>query len=197
MELEELKTIWSSLDERMRKQEGLNVIIIKEMLVNKSNRGLSKLINYTYFGIIGSLIGIPLVIWRMNSLYFGIFKTTIFFLGIVLFFYGVITGVYNLKKLLKIDFAKPIGDNIILVQQYKLSIKKQLIAIYTYVGILLFLVVIVFLIDLNKIEPWRWAVIVAVICICFGGAWWEYKRMYRKNIDSILKSLDELKELEE
>ena len=48
MELEELKTTWSSLDERMKKQEGLNAVIIKEMLIAKSDRGLSRLINYTY-----------------------------------------------------------------------------------------------------------------------------------------------------
>ena len=196
MELEELKAAWSSLDERMKEQKGLNAVIIKEMLVAKSDSGLSKLINYTYFGIIIILMAVAFMIWRIYNIPFGLFKIC-FFTVILFCISGVIIGIYNLKQLYRIDFTKSIGNNIRLVQQYSLAAKKQLISSYILAGILMIFAVITCLASFNNVALWRWAAIIAAICIGIVGCWWEYKRMYRKNVDSILKSLEELKELEE
>ncbi|MDH6310704.1 hypothetical protein M2451_003529 [Dysgonomonas sp. PFB1-18] len=44
MELDELKNTWTSLDERLQKQEVLKETIIKEMLRSKSGKALGRLI---------------------------------------------------------------------------------------------------------------------------------------------------------
>ncbi len=44
---------------------------------------------------------------------------------------------------------------------------------------------------------WRWVAIIAVFLVVAVIAYWQYKKIYDKNIGSILKSLEELKELEE
>jgi hypothetical protein len=44
-------------------------------------------------------------------------------------------------------------------------------------------------------EMWRWITIAISVVVGSIGAWWEFKQMYRKNIDSILQSLEELRRL--
>jgi hypothetical protein len=196
MELDELKNVWASLDERLNKQEKLKESIIREMLVSKSNKSLSRMINYDYLGIIVCLGVIPILVWRMSQFYLGTLKTTLFLLIITFLIGGIIMGVIELIKLYKIDFSKPVSNNIRLVQQYKLLFKRQAIAAYIVATILIMIGILAGLLT-PKMEIWRWVTMIVGICVGIVGGWWEYKHFYGKNIASILKSLEELKELKE
>jgi hypothetical protein len=196
MELEELKNAWSSLDERLNKQEKLKENFIREMLVAKSDKSLNRIINYNCFGIILCLGAIVLFVWRMTSVYFGTFKTTLFLLIIAVLISGVILGIIELFKLHKIDFSESVDKNIRWVQKFNLSFKRQTIYACMVVVILFILGVIAGLRSPNM-ELWRWVGIAVGICIAIVWGWWEYKHFMGKNISSILKSLEELKELEE
>lgn len=196
MELDELKNRWLSLDERLKKQETLNENILKEILRSKSGKALNRLINYAYFGIILCLLGIIPVVYTMFSTYFGIFKTFIFISIICTLLTSAIIGIYNVILLHKIDFTKNIRDNIRLTKTYKIRVKKQNIPMYIIAVIIIILVIIACLLSPNM-ETWRWIIIIACIPVGIILAFWEYKKMYKANVWSILQSLEELKELDE
>jgi len=48
-----------------------------------------------------------------------------------------------------------------------------------------------------KIEVWRWGVFVAGILISPVLLWLQYGKIYRRNIEAISRSLDELRELDD
>ncbi|GHT01168.1 hypothetical protein FACS189421_13740 [Bacteroidia bacterium] len=196
MESDELKKVWASLDERLNKQEKLKESIIRKMLLAKSDKSLNRIINYDYFGIILCLGLIALLVWRMTSVYFGTFKTTLFLLIIAMLISGVIMNIIELFKLHKVDFSAPVDKNIRWVQKFNLSFKRQTLFACIVATILFILGLIAGLCSPNM-ELWRWVAIAVGICIGIVWGWWEYKHLIGKNINSILKSLDELKELED
>ena len=195
MELEKLKEIWTSFDNRMQQQEGLKTAIIKEMLLSKSDKALSRLINYSYFSTLSILITIPALIWAWTLAY-SIYNV-IFPIVFVFVLLGLTAGIIQLIMLHKIDFSKPVNDNIRVVQNLNILIKRYLVFSYIIAGVIIIVVLISVLIYIKNIALWRWFVIGAIISVSIIGAIWEYKRMYRRNFDSILNSLEELKELEE
>ncbi|MDH6304914.1 amino acid transporter [Parabacteroides sp. PF5-5] len=195
MELEELKNNWSSLEEQLKKQSILNEKLIREIRQTKSGP-LSRLINYGYFGIVTCILCIFFLIYAYNLQYFGLFKTTIFILGILLGFACIIIGIYNISHLKKIDFTKNVSENIRLVQLYKIRWKKQTTVICIFVTIIFIMAIIACLLSPNM-ENWRWIVIGSAIPLGVILGYLEYKKMYKKNTNAILQSLEELKELEE
>lgn len=196
MELEELKNTWNLINNRMMQKEGMEAAIIKEMLVAKSDKAFSRMTNYDYFSVIVCMGVIGLLTWQMNRIYFGPFKTGIFLLAIAFLFVSALRSIKNILILHKINFSNPISDNIRLIQNYNIIVKRTRILNYSAAIIIVALAIIACLLSPNM-EVWRWVAIAVSIVIGIVGAWWEYRHMYRKNIDSILKSLNELKELEE
>ncbi|GHT64204.1 hypothetical protein FACS189451_11650 [Bacteroidia bacterium] len=195
MELEELKISWLSLEKRLSKQEKLNANIIREMLVSKSNKSLNRLINYNFFGIIVCLVLVPVFIWQMsqkNPVTIQLLLMNVLIFLVVTIIYGIV----DLRKLYQIDFSKTIGWNIHLTQKYKIFGKRMLIASYIIV-ILLMLTIIILSVIYVKMMVWYWGVLILSIAIGAAGAWWEYKQLFIKNVDSIIECLEELKELEE
>ena len=198
MELEKLKEIWTSLDNRMQQQEGLKTAIIKEMLLSKSDKALSRLINYDYFGVIIMLCLIPIIFWvYMYGPIYRIATTTPIFVGtFILIFYVLTTGVIGLIKLHKIDFSKPVNSNITVINKYKIFYKRKNLVMPLF-GIMLFVLCFITFFLLPQMEPWRLVFLIFAIPITILVSYWEYKRIYMRNINSILNSLEELKELEE
>lgn len=195
MELEELKNIWSSLDDRLKKQETLKETIIKEMLKAKSDKALSRLINYELIGILVLLLIIPVIIYAfdLHTKLAGhrIFMYSMFVISIVLLLWQVIK-VYGLMH---IDYTKPVNTNIHYANKYNIWIKKEKM-------VMLFLIPVVlipcfYFYAVLNVNAFLWAFL---ICLSVGlvlYSIWSYKKLYDKNITSILKSLDDLKELEE
>ena len=196
MELEKLKEIWTSLDERMQQQEGLKTAIIKEMLFNKSDKALSRLINYSYFGVIFGIVVLPVLIWGWTLSSAAMSRIVVPIVALFILFY-IIVMVIQLLKLYKVNFSNPIKDNNSIVNEIVIFNKRALI-ITNIAGFMLFIpVIIVTLMTISNVEPWRMGALIAALFIGAIGAVWEYKRVYKRNFDTILKSLEELKELEE
>ena len=196
MELEELKSLWTSLDKKLEQQGGLNEQIIKEMLLNKSEKSLSKVTNYMLFSLIFVWGCIPLLIWTMTHTHLDTFKIAVFLSVFSSLLVVAIKGTISFVRISRIDFTESLSKNIQIVQKMNISAKRMAIIAYI-VGTLLLLVMAIGTALLYKIELWRWAALAVAFIIAPIAAWWEYKRMYKKNFDSILKSLEELKELEE
>lgn len=191
-----MKNTWAELDKQLKNQKILNNNILQEMTKTKTGKAVNRLINYTYFGMIIIVFAIGLVVNRMTSIYFGPFKILIFALIILFLLAGLIMGVSNLILLQKINFLQPVTENIRLTNQYKIRTKKQLLSSYFCAIFIVILTIIAAAISFNM-EAWRWIVIFIAVIIGIIGSIWEYKRMYKKNVEIIQSSLEELKELEE
>lgn len=196
MELDELKDKWSELENKLNENKLFKGKLLKDIYKNRYNKSLSQLINYTFFSCIVALLAIAAFIYKIDTAYFGSFKMTLFFMIIAFLTSALIIGISNLKLLYKIDYSKPINYNFELTRKYQIRIKNQSLATYICVIILIILAIIAAIQSANM-ELWRWIIIGVIIIIGALTAVWEYKRIYKKNLNSILESLDELKELME
>jgi hypothetical protein len=198
MELDELKNVWALVDERLKENEMLNKRIIQEMLRDKSNKSLNKLINYELFSIIILVLVIPLFIWLLNTRFINaLFPKILFVVGIAISIFGIVWGGYTLKSyLLKIDFSKSIKDNIYYVNKFMIYYRKsKMINYYILIPVISLLCILCYY-ELKA--PFHlWIFLFAGLIVGIGFTCWTYKKIYDVNIQSIQKSLDEIRELKE
>ncbi|WP_029905136.1 hypothetical protein [Prevotella sp. 10(H)] len=196
MELDELKDTWHSLDERLKKQEMLKENILKEMLHAKSDKALGRLINFEFLGIILTIIVIPFMIFLITQgyLYF-ILQQVIVYLAIGYSILGIIAQIRKVYMLMKVDFSKPVSNNIVLIQRFNIQIRREKIASFTVIPLIGLFFVLPY--TTLQMELWRWIAVVGVFVIVIILSYWQYKKIYDKNISHILKSLQELRDLED
>jgi len=197
MEFEELKNAWTVLDEQLKKNETLNKRLVQEMLCNKSNKSLNKLMNLEVLNIIILFLAIPLCIWLFNYRFTNfLFPKILFAVAVAVSIFGIILSCYTLKKyFMKIDFANNIGDNILCLNKYNILYRKGkminyffIIPVFSVLGILSYYEL--------KVSFHLWIFLFVALTIGIGLTYWAYKKIYDTSILSIKKSLEELKELE-
>jgi membrane protease YdiL (CAAX protease family) len=195
METEDLKNRWLSLEEQLKKQEVFNEHIIKELLKTKSDKALSRLVNYEVFGIIVLLAVIPVIIYALGmkmdipEYYIFLYCLT----GVYVFtLFWQICKLYDLKH---IDFSNTLSNNFRYTNKYNIKIRKEKIVMLFFVPILVLSISYIF--AKSNIPVLFWVNMTCVFICAILFTYWSYKRFYDKNIASILKSLEELKELEE
>ena len=202
MELENLKTAWTSIDERLEKKEILNSEMVKGMLKKKSNKSLRKL---KWADATGMIIGLPLIIYIMLSKInrfddlpmdfwgvAGIILVSVLFLMLAT---QIVLEIYAFKNyLLKVDFSKNLKENIHYVNMYGIAQRKSWTMFrFCSIPLLLLLVVMIFR------EPEHTASAIGLFfafSLVFPFAYWVY-RSYNKYIQSLKDNLTELSELEE
>lgn len=194
MELEELKAAWSSFDERLQKQEIIKESIVKEMLYTKSDRALNKLVNFDIFGIVVTLLVIPFIVYILSRFHYQPMHRIMLYIVLVLGSIGVIGQIWKTITLLKVDFSKDIASNLHLIQRYNIYIGRE--KIVSYIILTLVVAFTLFPIFAMGMEVWRWIAIISMLLCGFILVFWQYKKIYDKNIKLIMKSLDEIKELE-
>ena len=198
MDLDELKNAWASVDERLKGSEMLNKRIVQEMLSDKSNKSLNKLVNYEMFNIILLLLVIPLCIWMFNTRLINfLFPKILMVTGILFSVFEIILRSYILKKyLLKMDFFKSIKENIYYVNKFSIYYKKWKMITYCIIIPIVSLLCILCYYEL-KASFHVWIFLFAALIVGFLLTYWTYKKVYDVNIQSIQKSLEELSELKE
>ena len=198
MELDEIKSAWTAMDERLKKNEGLNERIIKEMLARKSNKSLKNLYNFLMIGAIITLLILPLCIYMFPQFKQSMLHQFMIYSALGIVALGAISQLYKIILISKINLQKEIKENMKLMQQYNIYIKKETIIATIVVSILLLGCITGVLLLQYNIEAWRWGFVIVIV---FGiwplGMYWQYKKFYKTNIRSILNSLEELKDLEE
>jgi len=198
MELSELKNTWTVLEEQLKKNEMLNKQIVQEVLYKKSNKSLNRLINVDFIGLIVVLVAIPVCIWGYNQPGIeNILSVKIFFIAMaVICMLTAAWYVYKLKYALKINFSKNVKDNIYCINKYTILLKKEKLA--TYFGLVPIITLLgAFCYYELKASFSLWVFLIVAITFAVVAEYWLYKRYYDTNIQSIKKSLDEMKELEE
>ena len=196
MELEELKNVWASVDERLKKQEILKECIVKEMIYTKANKSLKRLFWSDSIGIPILLLVIPLVVYAYDK--FGgkhiIWDSTVIFAGIFCITFLPFL-VYRVYGLMKIDLSGDLKNNLYYISRYNIQIKWEKI-IMVFVGPVLAILISLMLIE-AKADVSRWTLWICLFIFMTLYSYWSYNKFYNKNIQSIKKSLEELKELEE
>jgi hypothetical protein len=194
--LEELKKLWTSLDERLSKQEKMKESIIKEMIYSKSNKSISRLLNYDVFNVTVCVLAIPALVWLCYT-HLGEMLAGKLFIGTMFVFIAIsfILGWIHIKYLMKIDFAKPVSYNLLYINKYNNLVKKEKISSVFIVAICCFFGI--YLYALLHVNAILWSFLICSLVVGIGFTYYAYKKIYDKNIAEIQQSLEELKELEE
>ena len=200
MELDELKNAWTVWEERLKKNEMLKESIVKEMLQSKTTKSLNKLMNFDMFGMALLFASIPFLLFvlhheaRLLETH-PVHRFTIIG-ALILVIMGCFAQVWSIYTLMRIDLSKAINNNIAFIQRYSIYIHWEKIGIAIFLLVLFAVCVIIYITE-ERIETWR---LVAVICGLFFAVMvciWQYKKIYDANIQTIQKSLEELKALKE
>ena len=196
MELEELKNAWAELDSRLKQNKSMNTTIIMKMAQNKADKSISRLINWEIFSVIILIPAIPLIFYASPwfSKYIFPHITMIYTAGYCCIFVG--WYIYKLSGLMKVDFSKTISDNIYYTNRYNIQTKREKFAVYSVFTPLFVILAILSYAEL-KVNTQLWIFMICILLLAILTTYWMYKRLYGKNIASILKSMNEIKQLEE
>jgi len=196
MDLNELKNVWDSVDERLKKQEILRESIIGEMIYKKTSKSLNKLVWSEFIAIAVCLGIIPFIVWAYGK-FGGRFLTwDILILYSLLFDIVVLPYIlYKAYILIKIDLIGNMKSNSYYINKFEIAIKREKIFM-TILGPIFIIIMIPMLIELRA-NAFAWAFAICMVIFASLFTYWSYKKIYDKNIKSIKKSLEELKELED
>jgi len=193
MELEEMKAGWDALSNRIARNEILNQRIIKEMVSNRTRSAYSRLFRFDLMTIIITvIIGILLPFFKMNTI-MTMSSFVVFGCFLIIM---MVMQVYQFSFLLRFSIeSKGLYELSWLTLKYKLWMKR----IYIISFILSFLVVIAFFLlqgDQLYHDWWRYYVIIFAFVIAIPLVYIQL-RFYNRNIATIEKGLEELKDFEE
>jgi uncharacterized membrane protein len=194
MELDELKKAWAALDNRLKENDFLKETIILEIIQGKANKSVNRLLNWDVFNVVGSIVFIP-VLWNFLGRFENKFVLFTLIYAIVILAINVIWYSYKIHGLMKFDFAKSVSNNIYYINRYNLQVKWE--KIISIIAVSVIIVIGVFHYAEAKVSVFLWIVLLCTIIFCGLFLYWYYRRVYDKNIGSILKSLEELKALKE
>ncbi|GHT68838.1 hypothetical protein AGMMS50239_34670 [Bacteroidia bacterium] len=126
MEIEDLKTIWASVDEQLKKQEVLKESLIKDMIYKKTNKSLNILLWAELPGIPVILLLLPFIVYAYQK--FG--GRHIMWDSMVIFCGAVCTVmlpylIYKAYLLTKIDLSDNIRNNLLYINRFNILIKKE------------------------------------------------------------------------
>lgn len=197
MELDEMKNTWELLNRKLDEDKSLKESLILEMIRTKANKSVNKLLNYDILSFVILILLIPFLVWGYRSYSGQFIMWDIYILyAMALCLSGVFWYVFKIQLMMKIDVSQKISENIYRTNRYNIWIKREKFLMNVIFGPIVILLAVLMLIEMNaRIDLW-----ITVICL-FGLAsittYWSYKRIYDKNIASILKSFEEIKDLEE
>jgi hypothetical protein len=197
MDLEEMKSMWASVDERLGKQELLKESIIRKMIREKSNRSLRKLLNFEIFSLAVNLFAIPLILllkplfvqmpcWYGNA----VVAALVIFCTV-----AVIWQMLKIAKLMNVDFMKSVRNNSLLINTYNLWIGKEKIAGF-FLAPAVYLIAIWYYAVMH-VNAAAWTFLVCTVLFSIFFVIYVYRQVYDRHIDAIRQSLEELKDLEE
>jgi hypothetical protein len=194
MNLDNLKSEWSAMNDRMEKQEILKEKMFCQILNTKSERSLNRLVAYEVISLIASILFIPALLYMFNRTGMEFVRTVIVgaivLLGICVVWYGIKVFVLS-----KIDFTKTLKNNLFYINKYAVYIKYEKLIGYYFIIPLCVLVDIIYYLKLHvTLYSWLFLSCIGIAAILFTV---YFYRLYNKNISTIQQNLEELRELEE
>jgi hypothetical protein len=196
MELDELKAAWTALDNRLKKNEGLRESIVLEMMQTKAGKIVNRFVAWEIVSVVVLLLTIPLIIYHFDKTSGRNWAqdTALLFTLAICFVYPF-WGVFKIHGLMKFDLSKDVGNNIFCVNKYRIQMGYDKKILYCFVGPVL-VVLGVFTYATMKATLPLWTLLMSMFIVAGLVCYWSYK-YYNKGIDTILRSLDEIRELKE
>ena len=146
MDLEELKVSWTELDDKLKKSEALNEVIVLEMMKNKAQVSVSKLIDNEYMTLLTPIIMLPHLVSKLiNPRDTYILDVIMEYLILIMFILLLICTINSLVLLKRIDISKRISVNIYNINKYNIRRKRGVIigAVMLFIYLVLFLWIVV------------------------------------------------------
>ncbi len=194
MELDDLKKAWTALDNRLKRNEELKESIILEMMQHKVDKLVKRWLYSSIFGVCIVLFLIPFVVYSLEKYGGSIWFNVLGYLTIIFCIASLICALSQIRLLIKIDFTESISNNIINLNKYDISGKRFLIAVYFYTPISFILAAARYAELHVTLSLWTFLIgiglFVNIFAICTI-------KIYNKNFKSIIKSMNEIKELKE
>jgi len=196
MELDEMKNTWETLDNRLNKIQLLQDSLIREMMQTKVNKRIDRLRNWEILGAAVVIFVIPFIAYLYLTYNWDfpawhIFLILAFIVCVGLSFWQI----SKVQRLLKIDYSKNISENIIHINRFKIQYEKEKLIMNFITPVFFIFIVINYAYMGAQLSKW-----ILMICVLLFAAiynYWAYKIMIKRKIPTILKSMEELKELEE
>ena len=196
MELNELKEAWTALDNRLKRNEALKESIILEMMKSKAGKLVNRFMIWEIISVVVLTLMIPLIIFQLDR--FGgknwAIGTTLLFILVGCFVYPF-WGVFKIHGLMKFDISKHVSNNIYCVNRYRIQLNREKKVFYYFVGPVLVILGVSSYATAKATLP-LWAFLFCMFIVGGLVCYWSYK-WSNKSIDSIIRSLDEIKELKE
>ena len=193
MELEELKAGWNVLNERLAQNEILNKRIIKEMIINRTQSAYERLFRFDLFGLILAFVMcvlFPVLVVTgkivMQPLSFAVLEWPIGIGFIIQVFFSAILLRFNMEKKRICELAR-------LTLIYKLWMKRN----FMFASGLVVSALIAFLFIEKARLVANWEIRLILILLFISIMMFYQIRFYLRNIRTIEKGLEELKEFEE
>ena len=196
MELEQMKTQWEMLDCKLSESNRINGMIVKKMIEQRANKGVSKLFTLELTGVIVLAILLPFMFFWLKYTPNSTWARIAMYYAIIIFGIGFITQSFKVFLLSRIDLMRSVSKNISTLNHYVIFIKKEKIVSIILVSVF-FLLFILLMSNFKYIEPWRCVAIISIFALAPVLFVWSDKKLYKSNINAIRQSLDELKELKE
>ena len=196
MELEELKNTWAELDNRLKENKLMNKTIIMEMAQNKAEKLIDKSINQGMLNVVGMFILSPFMFY-IYVRYGGkliLADVLMIYIAIVCFL-NAFWCAYKVSILMKVDFSKAISNNIYYTNKYNIQFNRELIATIVFIGPSLVIPAII-VYTVSRVSIYLWAFFAFILLAGLLLAYFGVKK-HNKNMASILKSMNEIKALEE
>ena len=192
--MDDLKEAWMALDNRLKKNEELKESIILEIIQGKVEKLIKRWLHSSIFGVIAILLLIPLIVYLLERYGGSIWFNAICYWTILFCVVSFVVVILLIRILLKIDFVDSLGNNILNINKYNIFSKRSLVMVYIYSPIS-FLLCIFRYAELNATLS-LWAFLIGMFLSLIIFAFVSIKT-YNKNFKSIIKSLNEIKELKE
>ncbi|MDR2468910.1 MAG: hypothetical protein LBD27_00285 [Tannerella sp.] len=196
MELEEMKSMWTAMDNRLKKHELLKESMVKETIRDRSDKSLSKLLNFDLFSLILLFLALPLNVYMylylepFRALAGGWFCYTL----CLVVAYGIAGGFVHLYYLTKMDFMADVGHNLRYINKYNVLYRKEKILSVPIIGVMFFFGIYHYASIHANAFLWTFLACTYISCTVFVV--FAYRRIYDKHIANIRRSLEDLKELD-
>lgn len=197
MELEEMKNTWKQMNDKLEEDRLLKESLILEMIHAKADKSVNKLLNSDIISVCILLLLIPLMAYcyyRFNGKFimWDIYIIYTMFICVM----GFCWTIYKIRELMKVDLSKNVSENIYHTNRYNIWTKREMLITQLVFGPVFVLLAIFMFIEMKA--RWDlWIFLLCMVALATVGSYWSYKRIYDKNLSSILQSLNEIKELKE
>jgi len=196
MELENLKEAWVALDNRLKRNEELNEKIILAEMRSKAGKKVNRFIAFEILSFTVILLLIPCCIFFYKMSGGKYLAANLYFIYAIVFcFVYAFWGAYKIHGLMKFDVIKNVSNNILCMNRYNIQLKQEMKILNYFVGPV-FIALAVLLYATLKATMFHWSILVCVVILATLGSYWAFKK-YDKSIESVLRSLEEIRELKE